>query len=68
MRGIVSFRRNLFFLKYATGWSTSLYHCDKTAPTAISEESGSTIKGFVKYGSFKIGEDHNTNLNYSKYY
>ena len=47
-------------------------HCHtvakKTAPTAISEVSGSTKNGFVKFGSFKTGEEHSSNLSCSKHY
>ena len=60
--------RTCFLLKYTIGQSPSSYYCNKTDPTTISKASGSTTNSFVKSGSFKTGEQHNSNLSYSKHY
>ena len=64
---IVPFRRNIFLAEIYYWVEAVLYCCNEKALMAYSEALDSTTDGFVKFGSFRIGEKHNTNLNYTKH-
>ena len=69
MRGIVSYRKNVFFAKVCHRVEPIVIFLQKySSYSHILEASGSKKIALVKSGSFKTGEEHNTNLSCSKHY